>query len=173
MPKSILAIFLIFCCVLLGANQKPFKYKKKILSKLNSYISEVDQKDFDGMLQYVTIPLVLHYGSQKVTSIDSENEFQKIFNGWKNSERSNFYSTKIRSIEVQQTGVIKNMLAVADVTYDRLSEDGEVIRRERALYHFIKGNGYYAKPLKFLWSLSTKWFREWKIYMISNVDVVQ
>ena len=65
------------------------------------------------------------------------------------------------------------MLAVADVTYDRLSDSGDVIRTERALYHFVKGNGYYAKPLQFIWALSTKWARGWKIYMISNVDIAQ
>ena len=63
------------------------------------------------------------------------------------------------------------MLAVADVTYERLSESGEVIRTERALYHFVRGSGYYAKPLIFVWALTTRCGRKWNIYMISDLDV--
>ena len=173
MHKYIVLSFFILVSFILGEDQKPFKHEKRIISALNSYVSSVDQKDLGGMLQHVTIPLDLHFGSQKVTTIRSENDFKEIFKDWKNSDRSNFHSTKIRSIQIEQTGIIKNMLAVADVTYDRLSDSGDVIRTERALYHFVKGNGYYAKPLQFIWALSTKWARGWKIYMISNVDIAQ
>ena len=90
---------------------------------------------------------------------------------WNNSEKSNFHATKIKYVDIEQTGLVKNMLAVADVTYERLSESGEVIRTERTLYHFVRGSGYYAKPLKFVWALTTRWARKWNIYMISDLDV--
>ena len=57
--------------------------------------------------------------------------------------------------------------------YDDLDKDenGNKIRTERALYHLVRGQGYYRNPLKFIWSISTKWLRPWKIYMISNIQL--
>jgi len=150
-------------------DQKPFKHQEKVSATLEDYISIVDKKDIKGMLEYLTIPLDLHFGSDRVLTIGSEQEFMTIFNEWKNSAKANFHSTKVRSIHIEQTGIIDNMLAVADVTYDRLDENGNTIRTERALYHLVKGTGFYAKPLKFLWAFSTRWARKWKIYMISNI----
>ena len=124
------------------------------------------------MLKHITIPLDLHFGSQQVTTIKSKGEFEKIFNRWNNSEKSKTFTLcKIKSVDIEQTGLVNNMLAVADITFERLSESGEVIRTERTLYHLVRGNGYYAKPLKFVWALTTRWAREWNIYMISNLDV--
>ena len=171
MPRAILFTLVIFSGIVLSEDKKLFKQEEKVLSVLKSYISSVDEKNVEGMLKHVTIPLDLHFGSQQVTTIKSKGEFEKIFDRWNNSEKSNFHATKIKSIDIEQTGMVNNMLAVADITFERLSESGEVIRTERALYHLVKGNGYYAKPLKFLWALTTRWARKWNIYMISNLDI--
>ena len=171
MPRAILFTLAIVSGIALGEDKKPFKQEGKVLSVLESYINSVDEKNVEGMLKHVTIPLDLHFGSQQVTTIKSKGEFEKIFNRWNNSEKSNFHSTKIKSVDIEQTGLVNNMLAVADITFERLSESGEVIRTERALYHLVRGNGYYAKPLKFVWALTTRWARKWNIYMISNLDV--
>ena len=171
MPRAILFTLVIASGLVLGEDKKPFKQEEKVLSVLKSYISSVDEKNVEGMLKHVTIPLDLHFDSQQVTTIKSKGEFEKIFNRWNNSEKSNFHATKIKSVDIEQTGLINNMLAVADVTYERLSESGKVIRTERALYHLVRGDGYYAKPLKFVWALITRWARKWNIYMISNLDV--
>ena len=171
MPRAILFTLAIVSGTVLGDDKKPFKQEREVLSVLESYINSVDEKNVEGMLKHVTIPLDLHFGSQQVTTIKSKGEFEKIFNRWNNSEKSNFHATKIKSVDIEQTGLINNMLAVADVTYERLSESGEVIRTERALYHLVRGNGYYAKPLKFVWALTTRWARKWNIYMISDLDV--
>ena len=171
MPRGILSALVIVSGIVLGEDKKPFKLEGKVLSVLESYINSVDEKNVEGMLKHVTIPLDLHFDSQQVTTIKSKGEFEKIFNRWNNSEKSNFHATKIKSVDIEQTGLVNNMLAVADVTFERLSESGEVIRTERALYHLVKGNGYYAKPLKFVWALTTRWARKWNIYMISNLDV--
>ena len=171
MPRAILFTLVIVSGIVLGEGKKPFKQEEKVLSVLKSYISSVDEKNVEGMLKHVTIPLDLHFGSQQVTTIKSKSEFEKIFDRWNNSDRSNFHATKIKSVDIEQTGLINNMLAVADVTYERLSESGEVIRTERALYHLVRGNGYYAKPLKFVWALTTRWARKWNIYMISDLNV--
>jgi len=171
MPRGILFTLVIVSGIVLGEDKKPFKQEGKVLSVLESYINSVDEKNVEGMLKHVTIPLDLHFGSQQVTTIKSKGEFENIFNRWNNSEKSNFHATKIKSVDIEQTGLVNNMLAVVDVTYERLSESGEVIRTERALYHLVRGNGYYAKPLKFVWALTTRWAREWNIYMISNLEV--
>ena len=159
--------------IVVASEQKPFKHEKNILAVLNEYMSSVDNKDIDAMLNHLTIPIDLHFGSGRVVTVRSDNELKDIFQNWKNSPRSNFYSTVLRTVSVEETGIVNNMLAVADITYDRLDKDGNIIKTERALYHFVKGTGYYAKPLKFIWALSTRWARDWKIYMISNIDAEQ
>tara|TARA_B100000579_G_scaffold27684_1_gene19488 strand:- start:2624 stop:3145 length:522 start_codon:yes stop_codon:yes gene_type:complete len=171
MLRAVLFTLVVLSGTTIGEEKKPFNQEGKVLSVLKSYIGCVDEKNVEGMLEHITIPLDLHFGSQQVTTIRSKGEFEEIFNRWNNSEKSNFHATKIKSVDIEQTGLINNMLAVVDVTYERLSESGEVIRTERALYHLVRGNGYYAKPLKFVWALTTRWARKWNIYMISNLDV--
>ena len=172
MPRAILFTLVIFSSIVQGEDTKSFKQEGKVLSVLESYIACVDEKNVEGMLEHIIIPLDLHFGSQQVTTIKSKSAFEEVFNRWNNSDRSNFHATRIKSVDIEKTGLVNNMLAVADVTYERLSKSGEVIRTERALYHFVKGNGYYAKPLKFIWALTTRWARKWNIYMISDLDVV-
>ena len=168
--NRLLITFFSVLTIVVATEQKPFKHEKNILAVLNEYMSSVDNKDIDAMLNHLTIPIDLHFGSGRVVTVRSDNELKDIFQNWKNSPRSNFYSTVLRTVSVEETGIVNNMLAVADITYDRLDKDGNTIKTERALYHFVKGTGYYAKPLKFIWALSTRWARDWKIYMISNID---
>ena len=168
--NRLLITFFSVLTIVVATEQKPFKHEKNILAVLNEYMSSVDNKDIDAMLNHLTIPIDLHFGSGRVVTVRSDNELKDIFQNWKNSPRSNFYSTVLRTVSVEETGIVNNMLAVADITYDRLDKDGNIIKTERALYHFVKGTGYYAKPLKFIWAVSTRWARDWKIYMISNID---
>ena len=171
--NRLLITFFSVLTIVVATEQKPFKHEKNILAVLNEYMSSVDNKDIDAMLNHLTIPIDLHFGSGRVVTVRSDNELKNIFQNWKNSPRSNFSSTVLRTVSVEETGIVNNMLAVADITYDRLDKDGNIIKTERALYHFVKGNGYYAKPLKFIWAVSTRWARDWKIYMISNIDARQ
>ena len=171
--NRLLITFFSVLTIVVATEQKPFKHEKNILAVLNEYMSSVDNKDIDAMLNHLTIPIDLHFGSGRVVTVRSDNELKDIFQNWKNSPRSNFYSTVLKTVSVEETGIVNNMLAVADITYDRLDKDGNTIKTERALYHFVKGTGYYAKPLKFIWALSTRWARDWKIYMISNIDAEQ
>ena len=88
MPRAILFTLVIFSGIVLGEDKKPFKQEEKVLSVLKSYISSVDEKNVEGMLEHITIPLDLHFGSQQVTTIKSKGEFEKIFNRWNNSDLS-------------------------------------------------------------------------------------
>ena len=65
-----------------------FKHEKKILSILNEYMSNVDDKDINSMLNHLTIPVDLHFGSGRVVTVRSDDELKNIFNDWKNSPRS-------------------------------------------------------------------------------------
>ena len=157
--------------VVFSSENPNFKNEKKIVSVLQDYFISVDKKDFEGMLRYVTIPLNVHFDAEKVVTIESNQDFKILFDSWKKSSNSKFHSTKITSIKVEPTWIVDDLLAVADVTYDRVDNKGKKIRTERTLYHFIRGNGYYSSPLKFMWTFFTRWMSKWKIYMISNIEV--
>ncbi len=148
-----------------------FKDEEKIVSVLKDYFISVDKKDFESMLRYVTIPLNIHFDTEKVVTVESNQDFKILFDNWKKSSKSKFHSTKITSIKVEPTWIVDDLLAVADVTYDRVDNKGKTIRTERTLYHFIRGSGYYSSPLKFMWTFFTRWMSKWKIYMISNIEV--
>lgn len=152
-------------------NKLSTKNVDKINNVLVDYFRNVDDKNPDGMLEHLTSEFFLHFGSSKVQSIQSELEFKQIFNNWEKSEKSNFKSTQIETIGIEYTGMFKNYTAVANVVYSRKDEFGNILRTERALYHFILGKGYYGSIPKFIWSIATKWTRKWKIYMISNIEL--
>lgn len=148
---------------------KKFKHEENIKIILTDYFSDVDKKNVDGIVKYLTSELVMHFGSDGVTRIKSETEFYPLFNSWSKSNKGQFSFTRIDSINIQETHIVRNYTAVADVVYTRMDKNGKPIRTERSLYHFVRGTGYYAKPLKFIWEVLTKWIRPWKIYMISNI----
>lgn len=153
------------------SEKKYYKHEDSIKNVLSNYFEDVDAKNPDGMLKVLTPEFFLHYGKGPVTTINSESEFIKLFEAWKNSEKGKFFSTEIETIDIQETHIIKNYTAVADIVFSRRDENGNKIRTERALYHLVRGQGYYRNPLKFIWSISTKWLRPWKIYMISNIQL--
>ena len=73
------------------------------------------------------------------------------------NSKGDFVSTRLDTIHVSPVwDDVDNHLCVADATYSRLDDKGEVVGRGRALYHFKKWN---------------KSFLKWKIYMISDLDI--
>jgi hypothetical protein len=111
------------------------------------------------------MPLVLHFNADQPYHIKDKEEFDAIFNAWKRSPNSNFHSTRIDSIRVNNA--FANYFCVADVTFSRLDRKGNPINQQRVLYNLVKGDKY--GPL----GLLIKWFKKWKIYMISNVDIIE
>ena len=126
------------------------KYQDLIIGLWNDYITQVDDKNIEGMFNYFKLPLVLHFNADVAHNIKTREEFEEIFNTWKNSSKADFHRTKRETINVSE--VFKDFLCIADVVYKRLDSNGQVIKLERALYHYVIVEG------------------EWKIYMISNVD---
>ena len=172
--KIVLLATFLFCGSLL-AEDKTFKHRDKVVEIMHSYMKNVDQKNVEGMADFFTFPFDLHFGSSAVTTVESEMDFNYIFNDWMNSERAHFSSTFIRKIDVYQTGLklFSNFQVVADIVYDRIDKNGNIIRTERALFHLLRGKGYYGKKgmHKFLWEYLTRWGRQWKIYLISNIEL--
>ena len=115
--------------------------------------------------RFFAMPIVLHFNADKPYHIKDREEFDAIFSAWKRSPNSNFHSTRIDSIRVNN--VLFNYFCVADVTYSRLDNKGNTINQQRILYNLIKGDKF--GPL----GLLIKWFKKWKIYMITNVEMVE
>ncbi len=159
-------LFLVLMLVgnsLFSDEDKIFKDEKKVVQVLETYMSSVDQKDINGIQKHLSLPFVLHFDSDQAVNVKTKDDFESLFDNWKNSSKSDFRSTRFESIEIDE--VFSNFLCVADVTYSRLDDQGNIIRKERALYHFVKGERF--SPFLFL----LKWWKRWRIYMITNVDL--
>ena len=163
--------FFILASLLVGAEDNFFKYRIEIEETLREYIDHVDDKNIEKMISHMTMPVDFHFGSNSVVTVRSKQELKSIFNKWKDSDNSKFNSTNIKALNIYPTGLVKNYLATADVIYERLNINGEVLKKERVLYHFIYGDAFVAGPIKFVWSYLTRWTSEWKIYMISNIEI--
>lgn len=170
--KNILLPFIIFISQTFADKKiDKFKHKENIEIILTDYFNNVDRKNVEGISDHFTPELIMHFGSDAVTQINTVTDFHPIFESWSNSSKGQFSFTRIDSINIQETHIVKNYTAVADVFYTRIDKNGQPLRTERSLYHFVRGTGYYGKPLKFIWGVMTKWLRPWKIYMISNIAV--
>ena len=150
MKKIIFTIILFAAQAVFSQQDTTFKYQDIIIGLWNDYITQVDDKNIEGMFNYFTLPLVLHFNADVAHNIKTREEFEEIFNTWENSSKADFHRTKRETINVSE--VFKDFLCIADVVYKRLDSNGQVIKLERALYHYVNVEG------------------EWKIYMISNVD---
>ena len=164
MKKIIFLIILLTADIIFSQQDTTFKEQDLIISILEDYFAQVDNKDIDGMYRFFAMPIVLHFNAGKPYHIKNREEFDVIFNAWKRSPNADFQRTRIDSIRVNNA--FANYFCVADVTFSRLDGEGNPINQQRVLYNFVKGDKY--GPL----GLLIKWFREWKIYMISNVDMI-
>ena len=165
MKKIIFLIILFTAGIIFSQQDTTFKEQALIISLLEDYFAQVDKKNIDGMYRFFAMPLVLHFNADKPYHIKDKEEFEAIFSAWKRSPNSNFHSTRIDSIRVNN--VFFNYFCVADVTYSRLDNKGNTINQQRILYNLIKGDKF--GPL----GLLIKWFKKWKIYMITNVEMVE
>ena len=165
MKKIIFLIILFTADIIFSQQDTTFKEQALIISLLEDYFAQVDKKNIDGMYRFFAMPLVLHFNADKPYHIKDKEEFETIFSAWKRSPNSNFHSTRIDSIRVNN--VFFNYFCVADVTYSRLDNKGNTINQQRILYNLIKGDKF--GPL----GLLIKWFKKWKIYMITNVEMVE
>ena len=165
MKKVIFIILLITAQAVFSQQKTTFKDQDVIISLIEDYFAQVDKKNIDGMYSFFAMPLVLHFNADKPYHIKDKGEFDLVFNAWKRSPNADFQRTRIDSISVNNA--FANYICVADVTFSRLDRKGNPINRQRVLYNLVKGGKY--GPL----GLLIKWFMKWKIYMISNVDIIE
>ena len=165
MKKIIFLIILFTAGIIFSQQETTFKEQDLIISLLEDYFAQVDKKNIDGMYRFFAMPLVLHFNADKPYHIKDKEEFDAIFSAWKRSPNSNFHSTRIDSIRVNNA--FAKYFCVADVNFSRLDRKGNPINRQRVLYNLVKGGKY--GPL----GLLIKWFMKWKIYMITNVEMVE
>ena len=165
MKKVIVIILLITAQAVFSQQKTTFKDQDVIISLIEDYFAQVDKKNIDGMYRFFTMPFVLHFNADKPYHIKDKEEFEALFSAWKRSPNSNFHSTRIDSIGVNNA--FANYICVADITFSRLDRNGNPINQQRVLYNFVKGGKY--GPL----GLLIKWFMKWKIYMITNVEMVE
>ena len=157
MKKFLFYIVFVFGGLIFAEDKSTFKDHDEIIRSFKGYIRQVDKKNINGMFRYFNETVTLHIGRNTPIVITSKEEFDKLFISWKNSPKGDFVSTRLDTIHVSPVwDDADNHLCVADATYSRLNDKGEVVWRGRALYHFIKWN---------------KSFLKWKIYMISDLDV--
>ena len=157
LKKSVFYIVFVFTNLIFAEDKSTFKDHDEIIRSFKGYLRKVDKKNINGMFRYFNETVTLHIGRNNPIVITSKEEFDKLFITWKNSPKGDFVSTRLDTIHVSPVwDDVDNHLCVADATYSRLDDKGEVVGRGRALYHFIKWN---------------KSFLKWKIYMISDLDV--
>ena len=134
---------IIFLNIIFGEVQDTtFNKYDEVNGVFESYIAVVDEKNITKMSKYFqTDWCTLHFGSGIPTVITNEEEFNIVFNNWKNSK-----------------------LCTVDATYSRLNEKGEVLGTGRALYHFVRHK--YSGLYRFI----KKW-KKWQIYMITDLDI--
>tara|TARA_B100000029_G_scaffold82096_5_gene72993 strand:+ start:3472 stop:3993 length:522 start_codon:yes stop_codon:yes gene_type:complete len=143
------------------------KYQDDIVFMLEKYFAEVDKKNIDGMFEYFAwpMPLTTHHNQGKVYFMKSREDFDEVFNLWKESPNSNFHRTELERVIV--TEIFKDNLFwnVADVIYSRYNDDNKFLTKQRVTYYIRK------TPKKGLLGLFKKWIWDWKIYMISNIEM--
>ena len=165
MKKVIVTILLVAGQTVFPRQDTTFKDQDVIISLIEEYFAQVDKKNINGMYRFFAMPIVLHFNADIPYHIKNKEEFETIFSAWKRSPNSNYHSTRIDRISVNNA--FANYFCVADVTFSRLDKKGNPINQQRVLYNLVKGDKY--GPL----GLLIKWFKKWKIYMISNVDIIE
>jgi len=145
--KIFLILFLNYTLIFGKDNQEDDK--ELISSSLKSYFSEVDEKDFESMLDYIRLPFILNFESKEPLNLKSEEEFIEVFELWSKSEKANYFETILDS--VSYTEIHKNFMWVVDVTYSRVGKKSKSKETNRSLYYFMKKEDF------------------WKIYMVSSI----
>ena len=166
MNKNLFYIwFILSNIVFAGLQDTTFNKYDEVNNVFESYLLVVDEKNITKMSKYFqTDWCTLHFGSGIPIVITNKEEFNIVFNNWKNSSKANFVKTKLDKIEIAPVwDHIDTKLCTVDATYSRLNEQGEVLGTGRALYHFVRHK--YSGLYRFF----KKW-KKWKIYMITDLD---
>ena len=146
-------LFLILCLNLkfIFGTDNSKNDKELINSSLLGYFSKVDEKDPENMYEYIKLPFILNFESKEPLNIKSKEEFIEVFELWGRSEKANYLKTILDS--VAYTEIHEDFMWVGDVIYSRVGVKSNRKETNRSLYYFVKKED------------------NWKIYMVSSVDL--
>lgn len=144
-----------------GENKQSSKEEKRVIKLLSGYFEQVDNKNTKDMLNYINLPLILHFDSQPI-HVKTKEEFNDIFNVWKKTNKAGYDRTKIDKTSI--TEIFKDFMYVVDVSYSRIDSLNNVVNSKRSLYSFVRADKYWR-----LGFLNKKW-KKWKIYMIQSLE---
>jgi hypothetical protein len=141
------------------------KYQDDIVFMLEKYFTEVDKKNIDGMFKYISFPLTTHFDQGEVYFIRTKEDFYKAFSLWKDSPNADFHRTEIESVIVTEIFKDYFKMNVADLIYSRYDKENNFLTKQRVTYYINN------EPKKGPLGLFKKWIWDWKIYMISNIEM--
>ena len=95
----------------------------------------------------------------------TKDDYYKVFNLWKESPNADFHKTEIDRVVVTEVFKGNLFMNVADLIYSRFDEENNLIIQQRVTYYIM------AMPKKGLLRFLNRWIWDWKIYMISNVEM--
>ena len=83
--KNILLLFIIFISQTFADKKiDKYKHKENIKIILTDYFNNVDKKNVEGISDHFTSELIMHFGSDEVTHINTITDFHPIFESWSN-----------------------------------------------------------------------------------------
>ena len=163
--KLYLFTFILFSQLLI-ANEK--NERDDIKRSLVEYLQSIDQKNASRISKHFYFDRrgwdrgpVFCFGEGTTREFNDLNELKSFFEKWSNAQ-SKTYSTHIEELQIILLfDGMENRLYNADAITKRLDLSGKVIKKQRNLYYFQSDK---------LSDQDESW-TDWKIYMISNIEI--
>ena len=151
---------------LLMASEK--NERDNIKRTLVEYLQSIDQKNVSSISKHFYFGRrgwdrgpVFCFGEGTTREFSDLNELKSFFDKWSNSQ-SKTYNTHIEELQITLLfDGRQNRLYNADAITNRLDLSGQVIKKQRNLYYFQSDK---------LSDQDDSW-TDWKIYMISNIEI--
>lgn len=163
--KLYLYTFIIFGQLLIASEKNE---RDDIKGSLMEYLQSIDQKNPSMISKHFYFDRrgwdkgpVFCSGEGTTREFSDSNELKSFFEKWSNAQ-SKTYNTHIEELQITLLFNGKeNRLYNADAITKRLDSSGKVIKKQRNLYYFQSDK---------LSDQDNSW-TDWKIYMISNIEL--
>ena len=163
--KLYLFTFILFSQLLI-ANEK--NERDDIKRSLVEYLQSIDQKNASRISKHFYFDRrgwdrgpVFCFGEGTTREFSNVNELKSFFTKWANKQSTPCY-TQIEELQITLLfDGRQNRLYNADAVTNRLDTSGKVIKKQRNLYYFQSDK---------LSNQDDSW-TDWKIYMISNIEI--
>ena len=157
--------FILFSHLLI-ANEK--NERDDIKRSLVEYLQSIDQKNASRISKHFYFDRrgwdrgpVFCFGEGTTREFNDLNELKSFFDKWSNAQ-SKTYSTHIEELQIILLfDGRENRLYNADAITKRLDSSGKIIKKQRNLYYFQSDK---------ISDQDDSW-TDWKIYMISNIEI--